>query len=500
MVVGDFSQDVDVLVIGGGPGGYVAAIRAAQLGRKVVLAERDRLGGVCLNRGCIPSKALITASHRYAHMLRSAEWGLIVERPPRIDFSATQTWKQGVVDRLTGGIASLLKAYGVEVIRGEAFFVSEDTVSISTEQSGQRYRFHRCILATGSRPAELPGIPFGGRVLSSTEALELREVPGRLAVIGGGYIGIELGQMYARLGAQVTVLEGTDRILPGFGPDMTRLVMRRLERDGVRVITSARVEAVEQSAGEVLVTYRNGGTNGTGIDAGKDANSGSGEEARPAGSGSADAVRADYVLVTIGRRPNTADMGLDNLPISMDERGYIEVDQQCRTSLETVYAIGDIVKGPALAHKASYEGKVAAEVIAGLPSAVDYRCIPAVVFSDPELASAGMTEEEARSAGHDVVTGSFGFAANGRALSLGETEGFVKWVADRKTGVLLGGQIAGPEASSLIGEIALALEMGATLEDVALTIHAHPTLGETIMEAAETALGRPIHQIVRKEI
>jgi len=494
VVVGDFSQDVDVLVIGGGPGGYVAAIRAAQLGRKVVLAERDRLGGVCLNRGCIPSKALITASHRYAQMLRSAEWGLIADRPPRIDFSATQTWKQGVVDRLTGGVASLLKAHGVEVIRGEAFFAGEDTVSISTEQSGQRYRFHRCILATGSRPAELPGIPFGGRVLSSTEALELKEVPGRLAVIGGGYIGIELGQMYARLGAQVTILEGTDRILPGFGPDMTRLVMRRLERDGVRVITAARVEAVEQSAGEVLVTYRTGGTAGSG--AGRNANQGSDPETRPAGSG--DAVRADYVLVTVGRRPNTADMGLENLPIRMDERGYIEVDRQCRTSLETVYAIGDIVKGPALAHKASYEGKVAAEAIAGLASAVDYRVIPAVVFSDPELASAGMTEEEARSAGHDVVTGAFGFAANGRALSLGEAEGLVKWVADRKTGVLLGGQVAGPEASSLIGEIALALEMGATLEDVALTIHAHPTLGETIMEAAETALGRPIHQIVRK--
>lgn len=471
MVVGDFAQEVDVLVVGAGPGGYVAAIRAAQLGRSVVIVDKAELGGVCLNRGCIPSKALISASRRYELMRRSEAMGLTATEVA-VDFGKTQAWKRDVVGKLTGGVGALLKGYGVQVIRGEAYFVGEDTVSVSTEESGQRYKFNHCILATGSSPVEIKGFPFGGRILSSTEALELSRIPQSLIVIGGGYIGVELGQTFARFGTQVTILEGEDRILPGFAPDLTRLVAKKLEQYGAEIVTGAKATAANETEGGVSVTFEAGG------------------QTRE--------VSAEYVLVTVGRRPNTRELGLEAIGVAIDDRGYVEVDRQCRTSVERIFAIGDIVKGPALAHKASYEGKVAAEAIAGLPAEIDYRCIPAVVFSDPEIASVGLSEAEAKAQGYEVTVGKFGFAANGRALSLAAGEGFVQLVADKASGVLLGGQVVGPEASDMIAEIALAIEMGATLEDVALTIHAHPTLAEVVMEAAETALGRPIHQLVRK--
>jgi len=470
MVVGEVTHETDVLVIGAGPGGYVAAIRAAQLGRKVTLVDRQYVGGVCLNVGCIPSKALITAAHHYERMTGSSDMGITAEGV-RLDFGKVQAWKAGIVNKLTGGVKSLLKGNNVEFVSGEAFFTGPDEVRVAGEYDGARYKFRHCIIATGSRPVELKSLPFGGRILSSTEALNLPEVPKSLIVVGGGYIGIELGQTYAKFGTKVTILEGTPSILPGFEEEASRLVVRNLKKLGAEIVTGAMAQGTRPSDGGVTVTYTAGGAERE--------------------------VTAEYVLVTVGRRPNTDELGLETIGLAPNERGLLEVDRQCRTRVPNVFAIGDIVPGPALAHKASHEGKVAAEAIAGLPAAVDYKAIPAVVFSDPEIAAVGLGEKEAAAAGRSVVTGKFPYAANGRALSMNAADGFVKLVADRDTGLVLGALVVGAEASNLIAELGLAIEMGAVLDDLALTIHAHPTLGEIVMETAEGALGRAIHQINR---
>lgn len=468
MVVGDASQHTQLLVIGGGSGGYVAAIRAAQLGKQVLLVEKSELGGVCLNCGCIPSKALISAAHRYEQMRNSGISGLKANHV-EIDFAQIQHWKQSeVVNRLKTGIHSLMKKHKITVYKGEALFINEHEARIYNEQETLRYRFDHCIVAVGSRPIELKSFPYGDRILSSTEALSLTEIPKRLIVIGGGYIGIELGQMYAKLGSQVTVLEGTPTILPGFEKEITRIISKHLDALGTIVYTESMAQSAVHTEKDITVTFtvKN-------------------EQKQ---------VTADYVLVTVGRRPNTdGELGLDRIGVKIGDRGLVEVDQQGRTSIPHIYAIGDIIPGPALAHKASYEGKVVAEAIAGLPSAFDYKVIPAVVFSDPEIASVGLSESEAMEQGFEVLVGKFPFAANARALSLTASEGFVKLVGDKKTGLILGGQIVGTNASDLIPEIALAIEMGATMEDLALTVHAHPTLGELSAEAAEVALGHPIH-------
>ncbi|GAB7386874.1 dihydrolipoyl dehydrogenase [Bacillaceae bacterium] len=468
MVVGEFTTEVDVLVIGAGPGGYVAAIRAAQLGKNVTIVDRAELGGVCLNRGCIPSKALISAAHQYESMTHAKDMGIEAEGV-NVDFSKVQAWKQGVVNKLTSGVESLLKGNKVQIMKGEALFVNENEVRVINGYDASRLRFNHCILATGSRPVELPGFPFGGRVLSSTEALALPEIPKRMIVVGGGYIGIELGQAYAKFGTKVTILEGMDSILPGFDARLVSMVKRNLKKAKVDVFTNALAQSVEEKENEVTVTFKV-----------KD------EEKT---------LSADYVLVTVGRRPNTDELGLEAIGVKMDEKGYIQIDDQCRTSVPNIYAIGDIVPGPALAHKASYEGKVAAEAIAGKPSVIDYRAIPAVVFSDPEIATVGLTEKEAKEKGYEPVVGRFSYGANGRALALNAAEGSVTVVGDKKSGLVLGAQVVGPEASNLIAEIGLAIEMGATLEDIALTIHAHPTLAEMVMEAAENALGQGIHSL-----
>ncbi|PIC64389.1 dihydrolipoyl dehydrogenase [Sporosarcina sp. P13] len=470
MVVGDFPIEVDTLVVGSGPGGYVAAIRAAQLGQKVTLVEKETIGGVCLNVGCIPSKAMISVGHRFVAAQNSDSMGITAESV-KLDFAKAQKFKNGVVSKLTGGVEGLLKGNKVETVMGEAYFVDANTVRVMTDKSAQTYKFNNVIIATGARPVEIPTFKFTDRVISSTGALNLKELPKKLVVIGGGYIGTELGSAYANLGSEVTIIEGADDILAGFEKQMTQIVKKGLKKKGVEIVVKASAKGVEETKDGVVVTYE-----------------AKGEEVK---------VEADYVLVTVGRRPNTDEIGLEGLGLNMTDRGLIEVDKQCRTNLPNIYAIGDIVAGPQLAHKASYEAKVAAEAISGEKSEVDYLAIPAVCFTDPELATVGLNEQQAKDEGYDVVTGKFPFAANGRAISLDATEGFVKLVARKEDGLLLGAQIVGENASDMIAELGLAIEAGMTLEDVSMTIHAHPTLGEISMEAAEVALGKPIHMMTK---
>jgi dihydrolipoamide dehydrogenase len=466
MVVGDFPIETDTLVVGAGPGGYVAAIRAAQLGQKVTIVEKATLGGVCLNVGCIPSKALIAAGHRYETAKHSDAIGITAENV-KVDFSKVQAWKAGVVKKLTGGVEGLLKGNKVEIVRGEAYFVDNTTVRVMDENSAQTYKFKNAIIATGSRPIELPQFKYTKRVLDSTGALALEEIPNHIVVIGGGYIGTELGGAYANFGTKVTILEGTDEILNGFEKQMSAIVKRNLKKKGAEIITKALAKGVQETETGVTVTYEV-----------------KGEE---------QSVEADYVFVMVGRRPNTDELGLEQAGVELGERGIIKIDKQCRTNVSNIYAIGDVVEGPPLAHKASYEGKIAAEAIAGHTSEIDYLAIPAVVFSDPELASVGYTEMQAKDEGIDIIAAKFPFAANGRALALDAAEGFLKLVTRKEDGLVIGAQIAGPSASDMIAELGLAIEAGMTAEDLAMTIHAHPTLGEITMEAAEVALGNPIH-------
>lgn len=467
MVVGDFPIDTDTIVIGAGPGGYVAAIRAAQLGQKVTIVEKEYVGGVCLNVGCIPSKALIAAGHRYETAKHSDKYGITAENVT-VDFSKVQEFKAGVVKKLTGGVEGLLKGNKVEIVRGEAFFVDGNSLRVMGENSAQTYNFKNAIVATGSRPIELPTFKYSKRVLNSTGALSLNEIPEKIVVIGGGVIGIELGTAYANFGTQVTILEGADDILgAGFEKQMTQPVKKNLKSKGAEIITKAMAKGVEETETGVTVTFEV-----------------KGEEKK---------LDADYVFVMVGRRPNTDEMGLEQAGVKLTDRGLIEIDKQCRTNVSNIYAIGDVVAGPQLAHKASYEAKIAAEAIAGQPAEIDYLGIPAVVFSDPELATVGYTEQQAKDEGIEIVAAKFPYAGNGRALSIDSTEGFVKLITRKEDGLVIGAQIAGASASDIIAELGLAVEAGMTAEDIALTIHAHPTLGEITMEAAEVALGTPIH-------
>jgi dihydrolipoamide dehydrogenase len=469
MVVGDFPIETDTIVIGAGPGGYVAAIRAAQLGQKVTIVEKEYMGGVCLNVGCIPSKALIAAGHRYETAKHSDAYGITAENV-KVDFTKVQDWKASVVKKLTGGVEGLLKGNKVDIVRGEAFFVDSNSLRVMGEKNAQTYNFKNAIIATGSRPIELPTFKFSKRVLSSTGALNLNEIPEKLVVIGGGVIGIELGGAYANFGTQVTILEGADEILGvGFEKQMSAIVKKSMKKKGVEFYTKAMAKGVEETENGVTVTFEV-----------------KGEEKK---------IDADYVFVMVGRRPNTDEMGLEQAGVQMSERGIIDIDKQCRTNVPNIYAIGDIVPGPQLAHKASYEAKIAAEAIAGEPSEIDYVGIPAVVFSDPELATVGYSEQQAKDEGIEVKTAKFPYAANGRALSLDSTDGFVKLVTRKEDGLVIGAQVAGANASDIISELGLAVEAGMTAEDIAMTIHAHPTLGEMTMEAAEAAIGSPIHML-----
>lgn len=494
MVVGDIAEGVEVLVIGGGPGGYVAAIRAASFGKDVTLVEADALGGVCLNRGCIPSKALISAADKYYQARHSfGDFGIDVSGAT-LDMSRMQAWKDSVVAKLTGGVSQLLKGRGVRVIQGKARFTAPDQVVVDTGGIGEgtvHLRFEHCIIATGSEPAPIPVLPVDGvTVLDSTGALALDTVPEELVIVGGGYIGVELGTVYAKLGSKVTIVEAMDRLLPGTDASLVQMVARRLRSLGVTMHLGAKALGLED---------------GTEAGSGKGKGKGKGKAAAPARvgvqvetkKGERLVLPADKVFVTVGRRPRSRDLGLENAGVKVDDRGFIPVNDRQQTNVPNIYAIGDVAGQPMLAHKASKEGIVAAEVIAGRPAAMDAVAIPAVIFSDPEIAYVGLTPDDAKAQGRDVIVGKFPFAANGRALGSGDTTGFVQLVGDKETGVVLGAQIVGPEASNLIAEAGLAIELGATMEDIALTIHAHPTLAETMMEAAEMALGTPVHLLPR---
>ncbi|EKF8620522.1 dihydrolipoyl dehydrogenase [Staphylococcus pseudintermedius] len=466
MVVGDFPIETDTIVIGAGPGGYVAAIRAAQLGQKVTIVEKGNLGGVCLNVGCIPSKALLNVSHRFEQAQHGADLGITAENVS-LDFDKVQSFKGSVVSKLTGGVESLLKGNKVEIVRGEAYFVDEHSLRVMDDKSAQTYNFKNAIVATGSRPIQIPNFEFGGRILDSTGALNLQEVPKKLVVVGGGYIGSELGTAYANFGTEVTILEGAKEILGGFEKQMVAPVKKAMKAKGMIIETEALAKSAEETDNGVKVTYEVKGEEKT--------------------------IEADYVLVTVGRRPNTDELGLEEVGVKLTDRGLVEVDKQSRTSVDSIYAIGDIVLGLPLAHKASYEAKVAAEAIAGQNSEVDYIGMPAVCFTEPELAQVGYTEAQAKEEGLDIKASKFPYQANGRALSLNDTNGFVKLVTLKEDDTLIGAQVVGTNASDVIAELGLAIEAGMNAEDIALTVHAHPTLGEMSMEAAEKALGLPIH-------
>jgi dihydrolipoamide dehydrogenase len=468
MVVGSVSKGCQVVVIGGGPGGYVAAIRLAQLGKDVIVVEkRSRMGGVCLNEGCIPSKALIHAADIAFEATRSEAMGVTVENVS-VDLPKMVGWKDGIVDRLTGGVAFLFKKNGVEVLKGEARFVDDRRLAVTTEDGVVELEFEQAVIATGSSPMELGGFEVDGEtVIGPREALSLQKIPEKMVVIGAGYIGLELGTVFRKLGAEVTVVEFLPEIFPMMDSEVGKTLGRSLKKLGIKLRLNHRALRLEPGSPAVVVA----------VDQKRD------QELR---------LEADTVLISIGRVPNSNGLGLDAIGVTLDDRGFVGVNEKMQTNVPGIYAIGDVVGGALLAHKAYQEAKVAAEVICGHPAAFD-SVVPAVVYTDPEVATVGMGEAEARQAGHEVVTGTFAFKASGRAMSLGATDGFVKAVADAESGLLLGFVAVGKGVSEMIGEATVGLEMGAFLEDIGMTIHPHPTMSEAMQEAVEAALGKAVH-------
>ena len=470
MVVGSVSRGCQVVVIGAGPGGYVAALRLAQLGKDVILVDKGpRLGGVCLNVGCIPSKALIHAADLAHEVQHGEQMGLSVEGL-RVDLPKMVAWKDGIVERLTGGVEFLCSKNGVEVVLGKARFTSDRSLEVAGEEGVLEIQFESAVIATGSSAMQLPNLPFDGkRVIGSTEALSLQEIPDRLVVVGAGYIGLELGTVYAKLGSTVTIVEFLPEILPGLDRDAAKALQRRLKKLKIKLLLKHRADSYDDGEDPALVAI--GPDN---------------QEVR---------IPADLVMMSVGRVPSTNDLGLDEISVATDDKGFITVNDRQQTSVSGIFAIGDAAGGMLLAHKAYQEAKVAAEVIAGEPAAFDNVAIPAVVYTDPEVAWTGLTETEAVEQGYEVATGIFNFKASGRAMTLEATDGFVKVVADAESKQLLGVVAVGRGVSEFIGEATLALEMGAFLEDVALTIHPHPSMSEAFQEAVEAALGQAVHQV-----
>jgi dihydrolipoamide dehydrogenase len=457
-----------LLVIGAGPGGYVCAIRAGQLGIDTVIVEAGKPGGTCLNVGCIPSKAVIHAAEEFekvSHMAGGKSPLGISVATPALDLARTVAWKDGIVSRLNSGVAGLLKKARVKTVQGWATFRDGKTVEVETETGTQVIRAETVVIATGSAPVELPFLPFGGPVVSSTEALALAEVPGKLAVVGGGYIGLELGMAFARMGAKVTVVEALPRILAQYDAELTRPVLKRLGELGVKVLTGAKAKGLTGKGDALLVETAEG------------------EEAK---------IAAERILVTVGRKPLTEGWGLEQIDLDRSGR-FIRVDDQCRTSMRGVFAIGDVTGEPMLAHRAMAQGEMVAEIVAGHKRSWDKRCIPAICFTDPELITAGLSPDEAKAQGIEIKVGQFPFAANGRAMTKMGEDGFVRVVARADNHLVLGIQAVGQGVSELSAAFGLAIETGARLEDIAGTIHAHPTQGEGFQEAALKALGHALH-------
>ena len=462
-----------LLVIGAGPGGYVCAIRAGQLGIDTVIVEAGKPGGTCLNVGCIPSKALIHAAEEFekvSHIASGRSPLGISVGAPTLDLARTVAWKDGIVSRLNGGVSGLLKKAKVKVVQGWATFRDGKTVEVETETGLQVIRAETVVIATGSAPVELPFLPFGGPVISSTQALALSEVPKKLAVVGGGYIGLELGMAFAKMGAKVTVVEALPRVLAQYDAELTRPVVKRLAELGVEVMTDAKAKG--------LSTQGQGGKGDALLVEAAD-----GKNAR---------VAADQVLVTVGRKPVTEGWGLDQIDLDMAGK-FIRIDDQCRTSMRGIFAIGDVTGEPMLAHRSMAQGEMVAEIVAGHKRSWDKRAIPAVCFTDPEVLTAGLSPEEARGLGGEIKIGMVPFAANGRAMTNMGEDGFVRVVARADNHLVLGIQAVGQGVSELSAAFGLALEMGARLEDIAGTIHAHPTQGEGFQEAALKALGHALH-------
>ena len=456
----------ETVIIGAGPGGYVAAIRASQLGQKVTIIEKEYIGGVCLNVGCIPSKALITAGHHFHNAQHSETFGITTSNVT-LDITKMQEWKDTkVVSMLTRGVEGLLKKNKVEIIRGTATFTDKNHLTVETKDGSQDLEFKNVVIATGSSPLAVPEVPFGGRVVDTTGGLNITELPKRLVIVGGGYVATQLAFAFNNFGSKVTILEKEDSIINFFDKDMVKLVKKSYAEKGVDVIEGVNITKSAQTDETVTVTYE------------KD--------------GKEESIESDYVLVSVGRVPNTSKLNLEAVGVKLLENGRIDVDESLRTGVEGVYAIGDITPGPAFAHKASHDAKIVAEVISGKDAVVNYKTMPVAAYTEPEIATVGLAADEVKG-NKEYKVSKFSLAGNGRALSLDANEGFVRMITEEKTGKVVGAQVIGVSAGDVIAELALAIELEMVAEDISLTIHAHPSLGEAVMDTAELAMGLPIH-------
>ncbi|MFT4261302.1 MAG: dihydrolipoyl dehydrogenase [Candidatus Woesearchaeota archaeon] len=458
MVVGSMDVNTDLLVIGSGPGGYVAALRAAKLGLDVMLVEeQEKLGGVCLNWGCIPTKAMIKASNYYAVIQELEMMGISI-KDYDLDFNKMRDWKESIITKLEKGIRGLCKSFGIEIIHGRAVFTDKKKVRIEGKSDVTGITFNNCIISTGSKSIELKELPFNHeKIISDKEILSLTQIPKRLAIIGGGYIGTEMATVFSKLGSEVYLIELGDRLIPLLDKEITDVIQKELENKGVKIMLNTKASGFKENPFRLCLD--------------KD-------------------LEVDKVLVVIGRTPNL-DLGLEAAGVEFDK--FIKVNEEMRTSNPNIFAVGDVAGQPMLAHKASKQAKVAAEVIGGLKSAYDPLCVPSVVFNDPEIASVGLTQKEAEEKGFEVKIGRYPFSNSGRAMIERKPIGFIKIIGDKKTDIILGMQAVGPLVSEYVSEVALAIELGATLEDLALTIHPHPTNSEGLMEAAEDANNLAIH-------